>query len=495
MIQPSGNRSVLILSRGQRLERLNSSIARALSSDTRVGAMIEPRERPLWQGIPGVEARTLEEAAALEAPASGDIAAEVRRIEAETGLRVYQAARNYLLYGRLHSEIFGWRKRRWMWQDEREIVTTYVRAYHALRILFDRHDPAIVLLEAPDHIYAALAQAMAYKRGTLVLGLYFAPLAGDCSMFLYTGFQPQNVLMRYYWDSPEEIPEAAWQRARSMIEAVRSKGPPTIGYVGDMKERSKAVVAPMLRKAMSAVTSREQWRNFMPKALEQRAGLLHNELWLRKHLRHDIPDAPYVLYYMQHQPEASATTQAPHCIDQALLIEQVAVNAPAGWRIVVKEHPRTYPARGPRYFRALLDLPNVHLCHPTVSSHDLLDRAKVVLTLTGSVGIEALFAGKPVAVVGRPYYAFFPGVMRLDRPGDLFDALEGVGGREPEGSQLERFAAAYYASVFDAGTLAADRMWPEPEEGGRRIAQAVRRHLDLMANGGIRVSDFAPFQS
>jgi hypothetical protein len=479
---------VVILSRGQRLERLFSSIGRELSRDTPVAAMIEERERPLWSGI---EAVTLAEAARGGADVGqGDIAA----IEAETGLTVYQAARNYLLYGRLHSEVFGWKAGPWRWESEEQIVAEYLESYRAIRNLLDRHAPSIVLLEAPDTIYAALAQMMAYKRGALTVGLYFAPLAGDCSMFLYTGFQPQNVLLRYYWDNPGAIPEHAMALGAERIASTRSSGPRAIAYVSEMSARSRGVVGPMVRKAVGAVASREQWHRFGPRALGKRAQVLRKELWLRRQLRRDIPPEPFVLYYMQHQPEASATTQAPHAIDQMQLIEQMAVNAPGGWRIVVKEHPRTYPARGEGYFRPLVDLPNVHLCHPSVSSHALLEKARCVVTLTGSVGIEALFMGKPVAVIGRPYYAFFPKVMRLERAGDLFAVMSGSGVGHHDEGELERFAGAYYASVFDAGKLADDRMWPEPGEGGVRIADAVRRHMALITSGALCVADYAPFQ-
>ena len=182
-------------------------------------------------------------------------------------------------------------------------------------------------------------------------------------------------------------------------------------------------------------------------------------------------------------PRHRSPPQAPHLVDQARVIEQLAVNAPAGWRIVVKEHPRTYPTRGREYYRPLLDLPNVHLCRPSVSSRVLLERAEVVVALTGSVGMEALFTGKKVAVVGRPYYAFFPSVLKLDRAGDLFDAIEALEAADIDGPELKRFAAAYYASVFDLGELDEDGIWPKPVEGGANIAAALRRHLALIDRG------------
>ncbi len=487
--------TVMILSRGQRVGPLFSEIGRALSRDCRVVGVIEESERALWQSMPGAEIMTLAEATQLAGKAARDTSLErVSAIEKETGLSLYQAARNYLLYGRMHSEIFGWQKRPWRWQSEAEIVEEYVHAYAALRHLFDTYAPDIVLLEAPDHIYAALAQVMAYQRGKLLLGIYFAPLAGDCSMFLYTGFQPINVLMRYYYEHPDAIPADARARALEMIANVRDRGPPQISYVAQMRERSRRSVGPMLRKAGAAVVSRQQWSRLAPTAVARRLGILRKELWLRRHLRHDIPDARFVLFFMQHQPEASLTTQVPHQIDQMQVIEQLAVNAPAGWRIVVKEHPRTYPARGEAYFRPLCDLPNVHLCHPAVPSRALLEKAEVVVAMTGSVGMEALFMGKKVAVVGRPYYAFFPGIGRLDRPGDLFDLLADPEGMKVEPQALEQFAAAYYASVFEAGALSPDGMWPIPEQGGANIAEALRRHLVLIAQGRLRPTDYPPFQ-
>ena len=133
-------RTVLLMSRGLRLGPLYAAIARELSRDHRVVALIDEAERSIWADVPGVDALTLQEAAAGETwPAPQERTAFVARVEAETGLRAYQAARNYLLYGRLHSELFGWRDRPWLWQDESAIFDDYILAYLAFRKLLQRN--------------------------------------------------------------------------------------------------------------------------------------------------------------------------------------------------------------------------------------------------------------------------------------------------------------------------------------------------------------------
>ena len=84
----------------------------------------------------------------------------------------------------------------------------------------------------------------------------------------------------------------------------------------------------------------------------------------------------------------------------------IAINAPSGLKIVVKEHPRGYGSRGAAFFGPLPNLPPVILCHPSVDSMRLISHAEAVVAISGTAGLEGILLDKRVGVLGRPFYSF-----------------------------------------------------------------------------------------
>ncbi|MBI3629472.1 MAG: hypothetical protein HY217_07840, partial [Candidatus Rokubacteria bacterium] len=214
-----------------------------------------------------------------------------------------------------------------------------------------------------------------------------------------------------------------------------------------------------------------------------------NRRWLERHLTRTLPAAPYVMYALQHTPEAGICSQAPRWVRQEAVIEQLAISAPAGVRVVAKEHPRTFGSRGASFFSPLTDLPNVVTCHPTVSTEALLHGADGVVAVTGSPGFEALILGKRVGVLGRPFYAAYKGVRLLDHPADVYAALADRAWR-PDTMVEERreFLAAYVQSLFDFGHGDGPRLYPA--SGGERWAAALRDVHGFVRVHGLRPADF-----
>ena len=49
-----------------------------------------------------------------------------------------------------------------------------------------------------------------------------------------------------------------------------------------------------------------------------------------------------------------------------------------------------------------------------------------VVTITGTIGFEAIFKGKPVLAFGPTFYEFFPGVFRIKTNEDCCKAIENI---------------------------------------------------------------------
>jgi hypothetical protein len=115
----------------------------------------------------------------------------------------------------------------------------------------------------------------------------------------------------------------------------------------------------------------------------------------------------YVYFPLHLEPEMATMVQAPFFVDQQYLIESIAKSLPIGYKLYVKEHPGMYNRSGFRpiaYYRRILVHPNVTLIRPEVPSFGLIKNARLVITITGTAGMEALVLKKPVILFGDIHY-------------------------------------------------------------------------------------------
>jgi hypothetical protein len=113
------------------------------------------------------------------------------------------------------------------------------------------------------------------------------------------------------------------------------------------------------------------------------------------------PNEAFAFFPLHYEPELSLLVLAPQFTDQIELIRHIAKALPVGMPLCVKEHPAMAQFRPRWYYEALKRIPNVKLLSPTLSSFDVTPRAKLVTTITGTVGWEACLFGVPVVSFGR----------------------------------------------------------------------------------------------
>ena len=483
----TGRKTVVILSRGPRLAAMFRETARDLARDHRVVALIRSDEREIWRDTPGVTIVDMTAGMARAAAAHGGRLAErAREIERATNLPLYKAAGNYLLYRRFAREYWGdWHG---LYDTEREMLEEYVGSHEVLSQIIAEYVPALIMHEALDFISTLMTLALAYRHGILNLGMVFAPGMESGTIFFYYGLTRENFISTYLLRHPGLISEDSRRAARARIAEARRDRPPPVSHVE--ARRSRLSESPWSRPGslLTRLAETGLWRD--PCFLLRR---WMNWRWLGRHLHRDIHDGPFILYLMHLQPEASTLSQAPRWVDQERIVEQMAINAPQGLRIAVKENPQCYGWRGRRYFGPLAELANVDLYHPLADTQELLRRAEALVTITGTAGLEAILLGTRVAVLGRPAYAEFPGVKQLDAPEEIFAALTDPAWRAKNyESQLETFIAAYLNSVHALGAVEPGKKWPPPEICGPNLAAAMRRTLAIIDRHKLTPQDFDP---
>lgn len=144
----------------------------------------------------------------------------------------------------------------------------------------------------------------------------------------------------------------------------------------------------------------------------------------------------YYIFGLHLQPEATTLPTGGVFANQLLAIRMISKYLPKDTYLYVKEHPSywiqkgrlesIYESRNKDFYNCIKKLRNVVLIDHKISSAMLLDRCMAVVTITGTIGFEAIFKGKPVLAFGPTFYEFFPGVFRIKTNEDCCKAIENI---------------------------------------------------------------------
>lgn len=117
------------------------------------------------------------------------------------------------------------------------------------------------------------------------------------------------------------------------------------------------------------------------------------------------PEKDHYVYFPLHlEPEIALLLQAPYQTDQAALIRQIARSLPVNYKLYVKDHPEMAQYRPRSFYKSIKRNPNVKLINASIRGFDLILGAKLITTITGSTGWEAIMLKKPVITFGHVFY-------------------------------------------------------------------------------------------
>lgn len=116
------------------------------------------------------------------------------------------------------------------------------------------------------------------------------------------------------------------------------------------------------------------------------------------------PNENFAFYPLHVEPEIATLLYAPFFTDQIHLIKLIARSLPVGYKLYVKEHPMMVVYRSRSYYKELKKIPNVRLLNPSLTSFEIIPNAKLITTISGSVGWEAAMLKKPVITFGNIFY-------------------------------------------------------------------------------------------
>ncbi|QHS58236.1 capsular polysaccharide export protein, LipB/KpsS family [Chitinophaga agri] len=162
------------------------------------------------------------------------------------------------------------------------------------------------------------------------------------------------------------------------------------------------------------------------------------------------PEGNYFVFPMQMKPESSTSVWARHFVDEISLIKNIAFNLPFGTLLYVKEHFVNLGNLPFEVYQELKRIPNVRLVHPLEPNKPLLQHSLGIITLTSTMGFEALMMGKMVVAFGDIFYKKHPLCISVKSFEDLYTIFSAI--KKDNGKVRDinrRFLAAYYNCTYE----------------------------------------------
>jgi capsule polysaccharide modification protein KpsS len=157
-------------------------------------------------------------------------------------------------------------------------------------------------------------------------------------------------------------------------------------------------------------------------------------------------ERPYFIYPLQYHPEASCAVDGAYFNDDLVNIINTSINLPPNHLLYVRDHPHAFAQAPLSLYRRINRLPNVRFVDWTFDSRSLIRSARAVVTSTSSFGFESILLGKPVYVLGHPFYDFHPLVRRIRSWDEAFSQFSEYGEIQAKPPEIQALAEAYFLS-------------------------------------------------
>jgi Capsule polysaccharide biosynthesis protein len=384
----------------------------------------------------GIDARCLlDVAAAIGEPASLDD--EVRRLE-ET-------------YAMLHLRDVYRADRACSGKPERWSTERTVRHFRALERIFDDVRPDVLVPEVGNETIRVASHLIGLQRRIPVLFLLYTIFPNPLRLYvdtLHAPIAPPDEVRELTGAEREEVEEFR----RSFIEAAK---PIREHRRHPIELHRVRVFAGHVRRHLGEDRDNDYldpWRLLSTNVTE----------WLRAHAVRPFydrlaPGRPFVYFPLHVTDDYKITRVIPHCADQVSLVEQVADALPAGYDLVLKEHPMSLGRNSIALLRRLRRRPNVRLVQPYTSSHELIASSTGVAVISSTVGLEALLYEKPVLTLGQPFYAGYGVTLDVDSFSEIRERVPELPRFHPDPERIRRLLHAAMRACYPGAPVLVDR--------------------------------------
>ena len=161
-----------------------------------------------------------------------------------------------------------------------------------------------------------------------------------------------------------------------------------------------------------------------------------------------VPGEKYILYPLHFQPEAATLIYGKWYNNQLHLLENLVRSLPVGYKLYVKEHSYGYGNRSLKFCKEIRKYANVRLITPHVNSLELIEKASLIVTITGTPGWESLMFQKPPLIFGNIFYDIFDCAHKVEKIEDLPEMIRNLLDQKINHEEILIILAAMLKSTY-----------------------------------------------
>ncbi len=162
-----------------------------------------------------------------------------------------------------------------------------------------------------------------------------------------------------------------------------------------------------------------------------------------------VPSEKYIIFFLHYQPEATTDIWSSMFSDQITVLKYLSRSIPIDYKLYVKEHGSFLGFRKLSEYKKIRALKNVRLIGPDESNIELIKNSSLVVTLSGTVGLEAIFFNIPVLIFGKPFYRIYKNIHFVKDLYELPKQIKAILNTQIDQDERYKFIYAYLNSGYD----------------------------------------------
>ena len=385
-----------------------------------------------------------------------DILSKLEWIEKNLAISSFETISNYILYDVFVSRYADIPKQHALMKEYLSEIN--ILSYQLLIELIKKYDIQYSYYETIDLPISYLIHAISKKDSLVAYEFRWLPLLNLHRIRIATDLSRKSRSIERIYKN-ESYSAAAYAQAELMLSNAQSTQQSFYGAV------NKLTVIDRLKRVNVRRLGFRQVKSFITKWLNTRRA--------KKYFSNDLASGKFILVFLQHTPEASMCSQAPLYVNQQVFIQQLAINAKAGYMIVVKEHPRTLGNREEMFYADLKNLPNVCILPPYFDNDLLISKAEAIVAVTTTTPVlSALLKNKFVFMFSETFVDFFDNVIRIDSISEFWGRLLELKNESPSKEAVKKFLAACLEGSYDFPIGSKGNIFPKLG-GGIVLARAL----------------------
>lgn len=284
-----------------------------------------------------------------------------------------------------------------------------------------------LILASNDRLLASMALAVSKKLNIPFVAMAFTVIPDHRTWFINA--MTPNSLMPRYSARGEQVADG---EVRAVYQAFLDRANKVVAYrapasitdaIIDMLKLGRAKINNHLNREKLGI-NRYNTLSFVT-AMKGRLRRFFNRLSLVNADLITSPPAGKFAYFPLHMsPESMIDTWAAHYQNQIETLRTLSLSLPIDVKLVAKLHFSDPDNYSRAELRRLLDVPEVCVAHPNANSREFLEKASLVVGITGTTNIEAALLGKPTLIYGDSPYVEFPNSRRAVMPDQLYEQIE-----------------------------------------------------------------------